>query len=72
MKHTWTESEALNYIHRCNNSGQKKGLKYCSAQDFIKNHTAAVRTADGVFSESGKQLIVETHIETVLASSDGE
>lgn len=42
MKHTWTEAEALNYVARCERGIIKKGLKFCSAKDFLKNHTSTV------------------------------
>lgn len=68
MKHTWTKAEAENYVARCERGAEKKGLKYCSAMDFLKNHTPAVITEDAIFSASERKLVVEAYIDAVLAS----
>ena len=68
MKHTWTKEEASAYVARCDRGAEKKGLKYCSAIDFLKNHTSAVITEDAIFSASERKLIVETHIDALLGS----
>lgn len=39
MSKKWTVEEAKNYIMKVQKGKQQSGLKYCSAIDFLMNHT---------------------------------
>ena len=36
-KRKWTIAEATAWVQKCEDGTQAKGLKYCSALDFLKN-----------------------------------
>lgn len=38
MKREWTNESAENYIKKVEHGLIQKGLKYCSAIDYLKNH----------------------------------
>ena len=39
MNKKWTVEEARNYVAKVQKGKQQVGLKYCSAVDFLMNHT---------------------------------
>lgn len=38
MKRKWTNESAKEYIEKVEAGKEKKGLKYCSAKDYLANH----------------------------------
>lgn len=48
MSRKWTIKDAQKYIERVENKAVKPGLKYCSAKDYIKNHTMEESVEDGI------------------------
>ena len=35
----WTKASASEWIARVNNGNAKRGLKYCGAVDYLRNHS---------------------------------
>lgn len=44
MKAKWNEKSAKAYIEKCDKNPSLKGLTYCSALDYVSNHSSPLKS----------------------------
>lgn len=54
MSKNWTIEEARNYVAKVQKGKQQAGLTYCSAIDFLMNHTASKMTMHSLARKEGE------------------